>query len=431
MNYIETDPGLSHFHRFLSNYSGATQRIYKSEISQFFTWLEAGLEAITPNTLHEYNALLIEAGFTHGTIKRKLSNLNSFLKHLESNYPAFTNPMGEYGKLQTFHNESYIDSDKFHRDLGQFMKTLSAENTKRSYQKNLEWAFQYFRKSPNTLNQWDFIQYRDHLLNEAGLKNSTVMIRFAALNKFFTFLQMRSAGKFSNPLHMKTLELEKGSHDDNFRRNLLTDDEVRRLLAAPDRYTLIGKRDYLTLCLLANYGLRISEAARLKFSDFTPADGDKIMMVIRDRKGKRGRRRSTDMFLEGAPLDAFKDWLQSSRYTDPGLPVIQPFRYDLKKKDVFIDQEKLVNTERRANSTIERIFSTNIARAGINAMGRTLTPHILRHKLTSDLVKSGVLPPEIQYFLGHNSLESQRAYTHVYQTPSDHVAMKSPFINLP
>jgi integrase/recombinase XerD len=60
--------------------------------------------------------------------------------------------------------------------------------------------------------------------------------------------------------------------------------DVNKLLAAPDRRTRIGKRDYAILQLIANYGVRIGQAMRLKSADIDWRNG-----TIRFAPSKNGR----------------------------------------------------------------------------------------------------------------------------------------------
>src|SRR5690606_12078424 len=63
----------------------------------------------------------------------------------------------------------------------------------------------------------------------------------------------------------------------------LTSEEVDRVLAAPDRATATGRRDYAILLLLATLGLRSSEVLSLELGDIRWRTGE---VLIRG-KGKR------------------------------------------------------------------------------------------------------------------------------------------------
>ena len=72
----------------------------------------------------------------------------------------------------------------------------------------------------------------------------------------------------------------------------LTRDQAQRLLAAPDRTTVTGRRDSVVLALLLGCGLRRDEAVRLGTAQCVTIDG---RMVLRNVEGKGGRIRSVSV----------------------------------------------------------------------------------------------------------------------------------------
>jgi site-specific recombinase XerD len=72
----------------------------------------------------------------------------------------------------------------------------------------------------------------------------------------------------------------------------LTRDQAQRLLTAPDRTTVQGRRDSVVLALLLGCGLRRDEAVRLTAAQCVAMDG---RMVLRNVEGKGGRIRSVSV----------------------------------------------------------------------------------------------------------------------------------------
>jgi integrase len=68
--------------------------------------------------------------------------------------------------------------------------------------------------------------------------------------------------------------------------NWLTREQARELLAAPDRSSLKGKRDYVVIAMLVGCALRRRELASLKVEDIQMREG---RWVILDLVGKGGR----------------------------------------------------------------------------------------------------------------------------------------------
>ena len=90
----------------------------------------------------------------------------------------------------------------------------------------------------------------------------------------------------------------------------LTRDQAQRLLAAPDRTTVTGRRDSVVLALLLGCGLRRDEAVRLTAAQCVTMDG---RMVLRNVEGKGGRIRSV-----GVPKWAqttIENWIKELKET--------------------------------------------------------------------------------------------------------------------
>ena len=90
----------------------------------------------------------------------------------------------------------------------------------------------------------------------------------------------------------------------------LTRDQAQRLLQAPDRTTVTGRRDSVVLALLLGCGLRRDEAVRLGTAQCIAMDG---RMVLRNVEGKGGRIRSV-----GVPKWAqttIENWIKELKET--------------------------------------------------------------------------------------------------------------------
>ena len=89
--------------------------------------------------------------------------------------------------------------------------------------------------------------------------------------------------------------------------NWLTPKEAKRLLAVPDRSTLIGKRTYTILSVLVYCALRRDELARLEMRHIQKREG---RWVIADLVGKRGRVRTIP--IPHAAKAALDEWLAAA-----------------------------------------------------------------------------------------------------------------------
>ena len=171
----------------------------------------------------------------------------------------------------------------------------------------------------------------------------------------------------------------------------LEEDEVERLLLAPDVGTPLGVRDRTMLELLYACGLRVSELVCLT--------GDAVNLrqgVVRVR-GKGDKDRLVPMGEEAAEWLA--QYLKTARpalMQDPTRPALFPGRGD--------------------NSMTRQTFWHRIKAHAITAgISRPLSPHTLRHAFATHLLNHGANLRVVQLLLGHSDLSTPQIYTHVAQ----------------
>ena len=159
-----------------------------------------------------------------------------------------------------------------------------------------------------------------------------------------------------------------------------------QVLAACDRGTAMGRRDYAVILLLARLGLRSAEVAGLTLDDFDWRAG----RVTVTSKGQR---------REWLPLpdevgEAIVDYLRHGRPA-------APFR------EVFLRSLAPVGPLGRGG--IGSLLRRACTRAGVPAFG----PHRLRHALATEMVNSGVGLAAIAAVLRHQNLTSTAIYARV------------------
>lgn len=171
---------------------------------------------------------------------------------------------------------------------------------------------------------------------------------------------------------------------------VLSPDEVERVLAATDRSTTQGRRDYAILLLLARLGLRAGEIVSLELSDFRWRAGE---IVVRG-KGPR---------LDRVPLladigDAVAQYLREDRGTSPSrrifLRLIPP----------------RVGLARPCAS--DHIVRLALARAGVRPRHRRVA-HLFRHSLATRMIRHGASIAEIAEVLRHRSQSTTAIYAKV------------------
>lgn len=163
--------------------------------------------------------------------------------------------------------------------------------------------------------------------------------------------------------------------------------EVRRLLAACDRRTRAGRRDFAMFMLLARLGLRAGEVCSLSLDDIDWRAGE---LVVRG-KGNH---------VERLPLpvevgQALAGYLRHSR------PVTAQGR------TVFV----------RVRAPHRPLSSTGVTQAVVAAASRAglgrVSAHRLRHTVATQLVRCGVPLPEVGQVLRHRRLITTAIYAKV------------------
>jgi integrase/recombinase XerD len=171
----------------------------------------------------------------------------------------------------------------------------------------------------------------------------------------------------------------------------LTEDDVVRLLSAPDVNSELGFRDRTMLELLYATGLRVSELVSLLVVEVNLRQG-----VVRVT-GKGDKERLVP-FGEDA-----REWLEA--YLQGARREILGSR---RSEHLFVTERGSAMTRQAFWYLIKR----HASRAGVRA---DLSPHTLRHAFATHLINHGADLRVVQLLLGHSDLSSTQIYTHIAQ----------------
>lgn len=167
----------------------------------------------------------------------------------------------------------------------------------------------------------------------------------------------------------------------------LEPEQLRRLLAAPDRRTPTGRRDYAVLLMLARLGLRAGEVARLGLDDIDWRRGELTIVG----KGNRGER----LPLPADVGAAVAGYLRQGR---PGTA---------QDRSVFVR----VHAPHRALTTggVTMVVFDAAQRAGLGK----IHAHRLRHTAATAMLRAGSPLSEVGQVLRHRSPLSTAIYAKV------------------
>jgi integrase/recombinase XerD len=206
----------------------------------------------------------------------------------------------------------------------------------------------------------------------------------ATLRRFYRW-QISRGRLASDP----TLRLRNPSQPSRLPK-LLSEQQVDRLLDAPDLDTSLGLRDRAMLETLYACGLRVSELVNLKLHEISLADG-----VVR-AFGKGSKERLV-------PLgEVAIGWLQ--RYLNEA------------RADILQGQQSdALFVTRRGDAMTRHAFWHLIKRYALQAdiAPAKLSPHVLRHAFATHLLNHGADLRVVQLLLGHADISTTQIYTHV------------------
>lgn len=224
------------------------------------------------------------------------------------------------------------------------------------------------------------------------MKKKTQNYYLIALRTFLKFLARRSV----TSLPADNIELAKVGERVI---DVVSSDELRRLLAAPEKEKNIERRlrDKAILELLFSTGLRVSELCSLgndldiRLDEFSiRGKGEKVRVV----------------FLSDAAKKALREYLAVRKDLSDALFVKLPDERGAKRKE---DKNKDGNGGLTRRS-VERIVKRYATIAGIS---KKVTPHVIRHCFATDLLSNGADLRSVQMMLGHANIATTQIYTHM------------------
>ena len=169
----------------------------------------------------------------------------------------------------------------------------------------------------------------------------------------------------------------------------LTEEEVESLLDAPDTGTAVGQRDRAMLEVLYATGLRVSELVGLQMGQVNLRQG--VLRVI----GKGNKERLVPLGEEAS------DWVEK---------FIRQGRAELLQGDPVDTLFPSRRGREMTRQTFWHAIRRHAQRAGI---GRTLSPHVVRHAFATHLLNHGADLRVVQMLLGHSDISTTQIYTHV------------------
>ena len=216
-------------------------------------------------------------------------------------------------------------------------------------------------------------------LSREGLAPTSVSRAVSAARGFFKFLMLDG--------HIKRHPAEELDTPQRvaYLPKFLTEDEMNRLLTAPDVSTEQGVRDRAMLELMYAAGLRVSELLSLRQTDLDILAG----LVVCHGKGSKQRR---------VPIGKSAiHWLQQ-------YAAVKASYGKSTSTYFFLNRGKPLS--RQLAWALIRGYAVQV---GI----KNVSPHTLRHTFATHLVQRGADSRSVQALLGHSDLSTTQIYTHI------------------
>ena len=253
--------------------------------------------------------------------------------------------------------------------------------TQECYARSVRQLAQFFKKSPDKIDEKEIRDYFLYVKNEKKWARATCTIAICGIKFFWehTLQKDWTTMGLVRPARQKRLPV------------ILSREEVVTILKNVRFF-----RYKVCLETIYSLGLRVGEGTRLKICDM-----DSARMVVHVRNGKGGKdryvplpKRTLQLLREFWLVHKNKEWLFPrvgqgchGNYNRPN-PINEPF----------------------SRVVIQTAFKEALSASGINKKAQV---HSLRHSYATHLLEAGVNLRQIQTNLGHNSPATTAIYTHL------------------
>ncbi|MBQ7097226.1 MAG: site-specific tyrosine recombinase XerD [Clostridia bacterium] len=272
----------------------------------------------------------------------------------------------------------------------------SSQNTIISYKRDIREFAEELEKKNIGIENVSGATILDYLvtLQKNGKSASTVSRNLASIRSFFHYLQNEKIVSQDPTFNIHSLKAERKLPQ------VLTGEEVERLLNQPDTRDAKGCRDKAMLELLYATGMRVTEMIELKMSDV-----DMEVGYINCNQGKKMR----VIPVYSIAKKAVKTYIETAR---------SQFVKDSSEDNLFVNYSGTKMTRQG----FWKIIKQYAAAANIK---KDITPHTLRHSFATHLLENGADLRSIQEMLGHADISSTQVYANVVKKQLNDIYKKS------
>lgn len=262
---------------------------------------------------------------------------------------------------------------------------LSA-NTRQAYERDVERFLAWLadeRLDPLYVVLETFHRYTDALY-AADISPRSIARMLSSVRSFYRFLQLEGE------IEQDPTELLESPRIPKHLPEVLTTEEIDRILGAIDQSLPEGQRDHCMIEVLYSCGLRVSEICALKISDLFLDEG--FIRVT----GKGNKQRIVP--VSPRAVRELNNWFDTRR--------------DIRVKPE--DEDYVFVSARRGRHLSRITLFHNIKQyAALAEIVKEVSPHTFRHSFATHLLEGGASLRAIQEMLGHESIGTTEIYTHL------------------
>lgn len=273
----------------------------------------------------------------------------------------------------------------------------TSKNTEVSYERDLKKLVRYLQRQAiqefSEVTDTDLQGYLNEIQRE-NLALSTISRNIASIRALFHYLYKMEKVKDDPTENLKTPKIEKKIPD------ILTVEEVDRLLRQPNLNTPKGIRDNAMMELMYATGMRVSELIHLKLSDVNLQLG---YVICHETEKER------IIPIGNVSRNAVLQYMEHAR----GF-----FVKNDKETSLFTN----CSGKSMSRQGFWKVLKGYVEDAGIH---RDITPHTLRHSFAVHMLQNGADVKSVQEMLGHSDVSSTQIYLGLNMTKMRDVYMKA------
>ena len=226
-------------------------------------------------------------------------------------------------------------------------------------------------------------QYMQHLYDREIARNSQARM-LSGIRSFSKYLRLE------NIIETDPVELVSSPRPERKLPDVLSIEEVNRIISTVDLSRREGVRNKAMLEVLYSCGLRVTELCELQLSKVDFIDG--VVQVI----GKGNKIRTIP--IGTTALQAIDDYL--AEYRSQLIPMK--------------GHEDTLFLGRQGRGLSRQMAFTMLRRVAIQAQIRkSISPHTFRHSFATHLIEAGADLRAVQEMLGHEQIATTEIYTHL------------------